>query len=216
MPRYRLTFSKSGYVRFTSHLDMIRLFERAFRRAGIELEFSQGFNPHPKMVFAQPLPLGYSAEEEIVEIDTAEEYDLKDLLARTDAEMPDGIVIKTVRETEKKKKTVAADCFAADYRIEIESSSPDKLADAASELIAADHFVVTKKTKRGERDMDIRPMIRSLDYSIQDNKIILSTKLDTGSRSNLSPQQVTEAISRLSKSEIPPENIEISRLKLYV
>ena len=66
MSKYVLTFSKSGLIRFTSHLDMLRLFKRGFRRAGIELKYSQGFNPHPRMGFAQPLSLGYLAEAELL------------------------------------------------------------------------------------------------------------------------------------------------------
>ena len=64
MYKYTIVFSKTGLVKYISHLDMLRLFKRAFRRAGIELAYSQGFNPHPKMGFAQPLSLGYEAEAE--------------------------------------------------------------------------------------------------------------------------------------------------------
>ncbi|MGI6203998.1 MAG: TIGR03936 family radical SAM-associated protein [Anaerovoracaceae bacterium] len=216
MPRYRVTFSKGGYIRFTSHLDMIRLFERAFRRAGIELEYSQGFNPHPKMVFAQPLPLGYSSEGEILEADTTEEYECRDLAARLDAEMPDGIVIKSMKEVEKTKKTAASTCRAADYRIEIEDADADLLDKTVKEMLSREHLTVEKKTKRGMRTLDIRPMIKSMEISESDDKIILLTKLDAGSSSNLAPQVLLDAMSRLSKIDIPPECVEITRLRLYI
>ena len=75
MFKYVISFSKNGYIKYTSHLDMMRMFKRAFRRSEILLQYSQGFNPHPKMGFAQPLSLGYAADEEYIEFETRQEYD---------------------------------------------------------------------------------------------------------------------------------------------
>ena len=74
MNRYFMIFSKTGYIKYISHLDMLRLFKRAFKRTGIALEFSHGFNPHPKMGFAQPLSLGYTSLGEYIEFETVEAY----------------------------------------------------------------------------------------------------------------------------------------------
>ena len=68
--RYVLKFTKSGYVKYISHLDLLRLFKRAFKKTGLTLKYSQGFNPHPKMGFAQPLSLGYSSICELIEYET--------------------------------------------------------------------------------------------------------------------------------------------------
>ena len=76
MSKYAIVFSKTGYIRYTSHLDLLRLFKRAFRRAGIPVAYSHGFNPHPKMSFAQPLSLGYAAEEELLEFETEDPFDM--------------------------------------------------------------------------------------------------------------------------------------------
>ena len=73
MYRYYLEFSKTGNIRFISHLDLLRLFKRTFKRSGIELVYSQGFNPHPKLGFAQPLSLGYEGLAEILEFETVRE-----------------------------------------------------------------------------------------------------------------------------------------------
>ena len=93
MSKYILTFEKSGYIRYTSHLDMVRLFQRAIRRSGIILAYSQGFNPHPKMSFALPLSLGYTGKKELLEIETREEYSLHDLKNRLNEVLPGGIQI---------------------------------------------------------------------------------------------------------------------------
>lgn len=66
--RYVIKFSKGGYAKYTSHLDLLRFFKRAFRKTGVDLKYSQGFNPHPKLSFAQPLSLGYLGDNELVEL----------------------------------------------------------------------------------------------------------------------------------------------------
>lgn len=66
MNRFVLEFSKQGYIKYISHLDMLRLFKRTFKRAGIPLDYSKGFNPHPRMSFAQPLSLGYTSKQELI------------------------------------------------------------------------------------------------------------------------------------------------------
>ena len=74
MIRYIMQFSKTGTSCYISHLDLVRVFHRAFKRAGIKLEYSKGFNPHPKMGFAQPLSLGYTGMREYIEFETEEEH----------------------------------------------------------------------------------------------------------------------------------------------
>lgn len=103
MPRYVITFSKQGLIKYTSHLDMVRLFKRAFNRSGIYLEYSNGFNPHPKMVFAQPLALGYTSEGELLEFDTRDEYDADDIRNMVNKNMPSGIRVLRCVPIEKEK-----------------------------------------------------------------------------------------------------------------
>ena len=90
MARYYLVFSKNGYAVYTSHLDMQRFFKRAFARAEIELAFSNGFNPHPKMSFAQPLSLGYSSQSEYLEFQTKEQMPAEQIKSRLAEVMPEG------------------------------------------------------------------------------------------------------------------------------
>ena len=82
MSKYIIEFSKTGTICYTSHLDLMRIFKRVFKRTGIALAYSQGFNPHPKMGFAQPLSLGYWGMEEYIEFETAEEWQPDQLLQR--------------------------------------------------------------------------------------------------------------------------------------
>ena len=116
MSKYVLTFSKSGLIRFTSHLDMLRLFKRGFRRAGIELKYSQGFNPHPRMGFAQPLSLGYLAEAELLEFETTREYTKDEIISSMKPTLAQGIAIHGVGIAEG-KKSLAALVDSATYTV---------------------------------------------------------------------------------------------------
>ena len=120
MSRYKLTFAKRGYMIFTSHLDMQRLFKRAFKRAGIALAYSQGYNPHPLMSFAQPLSLGYYSESEILEFKTTENHSGKYIAEKLPEVMPEGLVILGCERMSDNEKTIASRCYAADYRILID------------------------------------------------------------------------------------------------
>ena len=91
MPKYVLEFEKKGLVRYTSHLDMLRLFKRAFKTAGIPLEYSNGYNPHPKMGFAQPLSLGYTSASELLEFTTSDSLRCEIVLGSLKERMPQGI-----------------------------------------------------------------------------------------------------------------------------
>ena len=115
-----LKFSKSGYARYTSHLDMLRFFKRAFRKSGIALRYSQGFNPHPRMGFAQPLSLGYAGANELLEFETASEHEAEQILRALDGEMPEGIRIISVQAfvpADFHIRSLAAATDSADYTV---------------------------------------------------------------------------------------------------
>lgn len=89
--RYVIKFSKTGYVKYTSHLDLLRMFKRAFKKADLGLSYSQGFNPHPKMSFAQPLSLGYAGRSELIELETARPHQTAEILRAMQGQMPQGL-----------------------------------------------------------------------------------------------------------------------------
>lgn len=91
MNKYVIKFTKQGYIRYTSHLDMLRLFKRTFKKCGIDMAYSKGFNPHPKMGFAQPLSLGYTSSCEYLELETKEHYEPKEIMERIVKYMPEGV-----------------------------------------------------------------------------------------------------------------------------
>ena len=106
--RYVIKFSKTGYVKYTSHLDLLRMFKRAFKKADLGLSYSQGFNPHPKMSFAQPLSLGYAGRSELIELETARPHQTAEILRAMQGQMPQGIEILACYELPAEVKSLAA------------------------------------------------------------------------------------------------------------
>ncbi len=127
--RYLLEFEKKGELRYLSHLDNMRLFQRMFRRAEIELAHSQGFNPHPKLVLAAPLSLGFETEGDLLDFETppgiSEEPD--ELLARLHAAAPPGLRLLCCEPLPPdQKKPLASQIRAAEYRVEWRPSGPSE------------------------------------------------------------------------------------------
>lgn len=140
MAKYVIEFSKTGIICFTSHLDIMRVFKRAFKKAEIKQVYSQGFNPHPKMGFAQPLSLGYIGLQEYMEFETQEDHEPEHLLKVLSDLMPEGLDIKECRRLEGIKKTLAAVTDAAEYTVEIPAGNAGKAEELNSEEIKASYM----------------------------------------------------------------------------
>lgn len=209
--KYLIKFSKQGYIKYISHLDMIRLFKRAFKKSGLHLEHSQGFNPHPKMTFAQPLSLGYTSVGELLEIDTKDDFKTDELVKKLGDVMPQGISILDCKILDEKTKGVAGKITEAEYEISIVDTNLE--IDKIEKFISQKEIIAYKKQKKKKelKAVNIKPMIRDYDLKQCDNKMIMTTKIDCGSTSNLNPDLIIQALSSYLGSEIPAENVEIQR-----
>ena len=236
MSKYIITFTKNGYIKYTSHLDMVRLFERVFKRGDIRLAYSHGFNPHPKMVFAQPLSLGYTAEAELLEIETKEHYETGDLLKRISDLMPAGIGITSVEQLpdnvmNQAIHTVASCVEAADFTLEIPMDGPlsEDLGELCEKFMSQESILVKKKQKKRKyeyKEVDIRPLILAIEGFEEmkknpetgevDNKIILKTKLAQGSHGNLSPELLIPPFLSFAGLSVDRSDIEICRNRLIL
>ena len=124
MAKYVIEFAKTGTICYTSHLDLMRIFKRVFKRTATPLAYSQGFNPHPKMGFAQPLSLGYWGMEEFFECETEGEWEPDQLLQRLAEGMPEGIELKRCLPADHLTRTLAAHTVAAEYMIAVPAGAP--------------------------------------------------------------------------------------------
>ena len=213
MNRYFMIFSKTGYIKYISHLDMLRLFKRAFKRTGIALEFSHGFNPHPKMGFAQPLSLGYTSLGEYLEFETVEAYDTEDLKKRMQDVLPEGMVISRCSRIEENIKSLAslvdACTFKVTFPVRKDSADFDSML---SRYLAQDSIMALKRQKKTKKmkEVDIRGKIRSVRI-LPDELLTLEMNLDSGSNSNLSPEQVISSFNKFAGLNISRAEIEVER-----
>ena len=109
MPRYVIEFEKGGYTKYISHLDLLRVFKRIFKVTGLDVRYSQGYNPHPKMGFAQPLSLGYSSVNEYLEFETVTAHDTGEMRNVIQKNLPHDVIIRDLFEFESEAKSLAAE-----------------------------------------------------------------------------------------------------------
>lgn len=198
MGRYLLKFSKTGEIRFISHLDLLRVFQRAFRRSGIRLSYSNGYNPHAKIGFASPLSLGFESRGDYVEFETEAEYTEEEAARMLADHMPPGIgVLKCVNLKETSKTAAAAALtyaeYTAEYRGEIDISS--KIGEKMKSFLAQEKIITEKFSKKKKKNIekDIRPNIFSLNI-VEGKKFILTMMLGAGNNGSLNPQLLVKSL----------------------
>lgn len=214
--KYVIKFAKEGYIKYTSHLDMLRLFKRAFKKCGIKLEHSQGFNPHPKMGFAQPLSLGYTSRCELLEIETVDSQSTADLKEKLDSMMPMGVDILAVAPLKIKAKSLAGVVDEALYKVvfPVDAACAD-FDKVVADYLAQEEILAEKRQKKTKKmaTVDIRKKIRKITVS-EGDKLTLMMNLDCGSISNLSPEQVIASFIKFAELSIERYDIEVERLEI--
>ena len=219
MSQYIIKFSKEGSICYISHLDMLRLFKRALKKAGIGLAYSQGFNPHPKMGFAQPLSLGYSSISEYLELETEGHWQPNALKAALEKQMPPGIGIYNCEEIKNQNKSLAARTESAEYIIGIPLGMELEKEGMAlcEDFLSQTEILVPKKQKKSKefKLVDIRDKIKVLNFVIAGENLLITGILDSGSESNLSPELLIEAITQFLGIKTERAEIDVMRTKLY-
>jgi radical SAM-linked protein len=159
--RVRLRYTKRGRLRFTSHRDIARAFERALRRARVPMAYSAGFSPHPKISWVGATPTGVASEAEYVEIGLATRVDLEQLRTSLDESLPVGIDV--VEAVEAPGGTSLADRIQASlWTVRLPGVTTADAARAVAAFLAADSIVVERLTKKGMREMDARAAVVAL------------------------------------------------------
>lgn len=160
----RVRFIRGEEVKYVSHLDLMKVFERALRRANIPIAYSQGFNPHPQMVFGLPLSVGVTSEAEYLDLDLAEELSLERFLAMLNDSLPVGLLV-TEAQYLSNKSNIMKEIAAASYDVLVSPGSNtgiNELKEKFQELLAEPQINVVKEGKKGAREVDIKPMVHEL------------------------------------------------------
>ncbi|WP_307842325.1 TIGR03936 family radical SAM-associated protein [Streptomyces sp. RK75] len=167
MQRLRLRYTKRGRLRFTSHRDFQRAFERALRRAEVPMAYSAGFTPHPKVSYANAAPTGTGSEAEYLEIALVQQRDPEQLRALLDSSMPDGLDI--VDAVEARGSDFSDRLEASVWELRLDGVTPQQAQQAADAFLAAESVEVQRQTKKGLRSFDARAAVRSLTVAGQDD-----------------------------------------------
>ena len=204
----RVFFKKKGPLSYISHLDLNRTVLRALQRSRLPVVYSEGFNPHPRLVFSQPLSLFQESETEIFEFKLEQDFPYDEIKSRLIAALPPALVVTKVAAPIKKLSEIAF----AEYEMVLGYSEPNKTTDAESvKKMLEGSIIVSKKTKKSEIEIDIAPMIKSLSVAQAERNIHITAVLDTSSDKYLNPVYITDYLSE----QLGFDEVDIIRTKLF-
>jgi radical SAM-linked protein len=207
--RLRITFSKTGALRYTGHLDLHRIWERTCRRADIPLSYSQGFHPQPRISLAAALPLGFIGQAEVLDLWLDHDEDMTDILKRLQEAAPSGLILRSIQSIKPSQAALQTQVLFADYEvILLDPMDASVLAAKLKQILASK----TLLRQRRNRDYDLRPLISSLeiDPSNDSQQISISMRLSASAAATGRPEEV------LSELGIKFEDTRITRTKLIL
>lgn len=216
--KIRIKFSKSGALKFIGHLDIMRYFQKAMRRAEIEIKYSSGMSPHQIMSFALPLGLGVESIGEYLDIEVEDHVTLssEEAIKRLNAVMVPNIKILQYRRLEDATQNAMSSVSAAAYVIRFDSLclSENEIKQKWNEYMQQEEIFVLKKTKKSEKQIDIKPYIYELDYNCDYGQLKLC--LSAGSVVNIKPQLVIQSWYAFMDLEYKERDISITRADLFL
>ena len=192
--RLRITFGKAGTLKYTSNLDVAKIWERTLRRADLPILYSKGFNTRPRIQLAMPLPLGITSDCEILDVALREticfnEAALRRRLLRV---APAGLTIAAIEDVDLRESALHGRIISAEYRIRFyDEVSSDMMRRRISELLAQESIIVERVRRRKRSVMDIRPLI--IELTVDDQGDLLA-HLSVGDRGNLRPDHLLEQL----------------------
>lgn len=214
MDKYRLLFSKTGRAVYISHLDLMRTLTRAFLRAECRLKYSEGFNPHPQISIALPLSVGTESVCEIMDFKLLEDRQPEDILNALSKQLPEGIeAIEAIEVYSSERKVKELKWLKISGVFEYDERSAEEMAAKLNDFYALDSIVITKKTKRGMGESDIRPAIKEISF-IADGSDVRLDAIISAQEPTLNPELLAEATRQLCP-DIAPDFAKFRRLKVF-
>lgn len=211
MDKYRMLFAKTGRAVYISHLDLMRTITRAFLRAECRLKYSEGFNPHPNISIALPLSVGCESVCEIMDFKMLEDMPCEEIKSRISNQFPEGIEVIDVYEMQRKVKEIKWLRISGVF--EYDERDAAQMAEKLNEFYAAESIVITKKTKRGMGESDIRPAIKEISFDSSGRDVILSAVI-SAQEPTLNPELIADALRQLAP-EYAPDFAKFRRLEIF-
>jgi len=219
--KIRIKFRKYGVMKFIGHLDIMRYFQKAMRRADIDISYSGGFSPHMIMSFAAPLGVGITSDGEYVDIEVNSTKSTEESLKALNAVMVEGVEVSGYVALPDNAKTAMSIVAAADYELSFKDGYEVPAEKSAFEeaILAfftnAKEVLITKQTKKSERTMDLKPLVYDFTIREKNNKPVFYLNLSTGSTDNVKPELVVEALFKYMGLEYNESAIQIHRIDVY-
>lgn len=221
--KIRIKFRKTGIMKFIGHLDVMRYFQKAIRRADVEICYSGGFSPHQIMSFAAPLGVGITSNGEYVDIEVHSTGTTAEMLERLNAVMAEGFEIAEYKLLPDTTTNAMSSVAAADYTLtfrpgyEPEEESAEEWFKKLTAFFDQPQVMVLKKTKKGEKEMDLKPLIYDLGVIAGNDaaQAQLFMKISTGSASNIKPELLLDAYYKALGKERSPFAFMVQREEVY-
>ena len=218
--RYLLKFTKEENIKFISHLDVLKTIQKNIRRAELPIEYSKGFNPHMSTSIAQPLSVGVYSSGEYMDMVLEREMDENEIIDRLNKTAPSGIKYISALaipyvEGEKKVPQAMAMIDAARYTIKIKYSDVSNLENEMNELLSKPEWNTIKKSKKGEKEVNLKNFIKELNFWIKDEVLVLNTLISTGSREHLSADLLVKYIQENTSNALVDSFVAIKREEMY-
>ncbi|AWK50756.1 radical SAM protein [Clostridium beijerinckii] len=218
--RYLTKFTKEENIKFISHLDVLKTIQKNIRRSGLPVEFSQGFNPHMNTSIAQPLSVGVYSSGEYMDMILTAEMDEQEIVDKLNATAPSGIKYISAlaipyTQGEKKVPQAMALIDAARYTIKVKYSDVSNLEEEMTNLLENEAWNTIKKSKKGEREVNLKTLIKEFSFWIKDEFLVLNVLISTGSREHLSADLVVSYIQEKTSNAIADAFVNIKREEMY-
>lgn len=218
--KIRIKFSKQGNMRFIGHLDIMRYFQKVMRRADVNIRYSEGFSPHQIMSFAAPLGVGLTGSGEYLDIEVLSTDSSAEMVRRMNETMVEGMQVLSYKLLPDEAVNAMSLVAACDYTVRLRAGYGEKLGMSDAEFmnglvsyIDNGNLEIMKKTKKGERLVDLKPLI--YEHKVTEDGEGIFLKLSSGSSNNIKPELVLEAYCSSLEKEFPQFGFAINREDVY-
>lgn len=221
--KVRIQFKKDGCMKFIGHLDIMRFFQKAIKRANIDIAYSEGYNPHQKMSFASPLGLGLTGGGEYLDIEINTFIPSDEAINALNEVMVDGISVSQFSYLEDHTPNAMSSIQAAEYNVYLKEPIEDTIFNTVEELqqcccefFDQEEIIVTKETKKGENTFDLKPCVMGWEAFLdEENNVTLNLIVKAGSETNIKPEFVLTYLLRYHQKKEDLMKYHFHRVDLY-
>lgn len=216
--KVRVKFSKHGALKYIGHLDIMRYFQKAFRRSGIDIAYTEGFSPHQIMSFAAPLGVGLESDGEYMDVELNSLVSTEDIKKRMNEQMAEGMEVLSVTVLPEKSGSAMAAVAAAGYYISFRKGvePAQGWGEAIKEFLSMEQILVKKQTKKSLLEIDLKPSIYNFRVSSYQRKDCLYLLVNASSAGNIKPSMVVGALCAKAGLPFDGTGLAITREDTYV